>query len=70
MKWLTNRILGFKDAVCVGAETDEQSLEAGIKLLDEKYPKDEYEEVREKEFYCGLCGWIPVSQYKEHISRH
>ena len=69
MKWLTN-IFGFKDAVCVGAETDEQSLEAGIRLLDEKYPKDEYEEVREKEFYCGICGWVPVSQYKEHMSRH
>lgn len=24
----------------------------------------------ESHFYCGLCGWVPVSQYKEHMDRH
>ncbi len=69
MKWLSNLFAPkeITEVVCVGAETEAQSLELGIRLLDEKYPDDEYEETKEKEFYCGLCrGWVPVSQFRTH----
>jgi hypothetical protein len=73
MSWLSSLFRGneeISEPVCVEAETDAESLAKGIQLLDSMYPSDQYEETQEKEFYCGICGWVKISQYREHLNAH
>jgi hypothetical protein len=64
-KWLNNLLRGdeISEPVAVEAETDAESLARGVELLNAMYPDDQYEETREKDFYCGICGWAPISTF-------
>lgn len=70
MSWLSNFFRRETVEVGIEAETDEQSLQRGIEALDAYAKKNDLEEYREKEFYCGVCGWLAISQYREHMSKH
>jgi hypothetical protein len=65
MSWLGSRQKD-EEIVEVALETDVESLEKGIFVLD-GYTMAKSEDSHEKEFYCGLCrGWVPISQFPTH----
>lgn len=70
MSWLSNLFGGEEEEeriVCVEADTEAESIERGRKLLAIMHPADKYEQTREDEFFCGLCGgWVPISQFATH----
>lgn len=64
MSWLKNLLGGDSTLeVAIEAETDEGSLQRGVFALDGYASTKGFEETREKEFYCGICGWSPISTF-------
>ncbi len=68
MSWLKNIFGGSSeksDIVEVSSDSDitPEMLAFAYQSMDRYMQKHEMVETREKDFYCGICGWSPISSF-------
>ncbi len=68
MSWLGNLFGGpneKSDIVEVSSDRDitPEMMAFACQSMDRHMQAHRMEETREKEFYCGICGWSPISTF-------
>ena len=65
MSWLTDffRVEDEDIALIAGGNTLEEALQ-NVNQAEEE--ENLVHNGKETEFFCGLCGWVPISQFRTH----
>jgi hypothetical protein len=62
MSWISNLFGG--DEVTISVEVDDSEVLSAKQLLDRVAEEQGLEPTeREGEYYCGICGWSPISTF-------
>ena len=61
MNWLSKF---FQEEVTISAEIDETEIPNIDQIFDQVAASQNLERTgQETDFYCGICGWSPISTY-------